>query len=244
MNWSNLDTLCRQHLLQRGLPLHYYVESLTHAAEALRELTLIKLQVIKTVRIPLNDYWAGALPHDFVDDVAVCLPVGQQLKPLVKDDTLTPLRNRNASGAFVPRGTSEVSTVAGVTGYWFFGTNEWGEHPGKMFGVSGGSSVGYKIVRERRQIQLSENYPYAEIVLQYISDGQSADAATQVDVRAARAITTFIDWQEGPNAKAKDAPEARTFYNELRLLGTKLNPLTLTDIRNIIHSATHASIKG
>ena len=97
--------------------------------------------------------------------------------------------------------------------------------------------------KKRRQIQVTGSFTSDEIVLMYISDGQSADNATQIDVRAQAAIDAFIGWKTSMNADIKASPEAATFYNEGRKLRARLNDLTPDDIKSIIRRNYKATAK-
>lgn len=249
MLWSNLDSITRRRLLELRLPLHYYLEVLLHASTCLRELHIDTLKIINYVELPINDYFAADLPGDFVDDVGVGIPVGQFLQPVSKRDNITNLRNVNDSGAFVPFTDSNASgdTFFGFNGnwLWWWNINDFGEPTGRYFGANGGANAnGYKIIKERRQIQFTETFTSDTAVLMYISDGQRADNATQVDTLALKTIQTYIDWQLSPNYAMKDAPEARTYENERRKLIARTDDLTATDIRQIVHRAYTAAIKG
>jgi hypothetical protein len=243
MLWSNLDSITRRRLLEMGLPLHYYLEYLLHASTCLRELHIDTLKVINYAELKLNSYFAADLPADFVDDVGVGIPVGQSLQPISKRDDITQLRNVNSSGAFIPFTDSDNTngdTFFGFNGNWtwFWNINDYGEPTGRYFGANGGAnSNGYKIFKQRRQIQFTETFTSENAVLMYISDGQRADNATQVDVMALKTIEAYQDWKTSPNFANKDAPEARTFYNEMRRLVAREDDLTSADIRQIFHRA-------
>jgi hypothetical protein len=245
MQFTNLDTISRRRLLEKGLPLHFYIKTLTLAASALRELSQLKLQVINTVRLPLNDYYAVDLPSDCSANsvLGVFIPSGQRLAPVSKDDSLSPLRTKDATGTFTTYGDDEDS-LYGYSGTWFWNTSDWGEYTGGEFGGSGRRSNGWKLVRERRQIQLTETFTHEAVVLKYVSNGLSANAASEIDPEAWSAIQSYVDWKDSPNADFKDSGEARTFYNELRLLGSKLNPLTTDDILDIVRGSAKASPKS
>ncbi|WP_165690523.1 hypothetical protein, partial [Mycobacteroides abscessus] len=107
-----------------------------------------------------------------------------------------------------------------------------------------GTTLGYKVILERRQIQLSAGFENGNMILQYVSNGQGVDNATQIEWDAFRAIQSYIDWQRSPNAAFKDSPEARTYYNEKRLLRSNLNEMNITDIRNVLHNSYMATIKN
>lgn len=249
MIYTNLDQIVRRTLLERGMPLHFYLEFLLHAATCVRQLSKDTLQLVNTVKLPVNSYSAIDLPDDFVDELSVGFNVAGYIKEIPKNSHINPLRNIDSEGDFVPYSSALINNSAlayyGVAAGWgfFWNLNEYGEPTGRYFGISGGSRMGYKVVRERRQIQLTGNITSGYIVLMYISDGMRADNATQVDVRAWDTVNAYINWQRGPNAAIKDAPEARTFYNEKRLLRANMNDITITDIKNIVRSNYMASIK-
>lgn len=249
MLWSNLDSITRRRLLEMGLPLHYYLEYLLHASTCLRELHIDTLKVVNYAELVLNNYYAADLPGDFIDDVGVGIPVGQFLQPVIKRDGITNLRNVDSSGAFVPftdTNNTNGDTFFGFNGNytWYWNFNDYGEPTGRFFGANGGANAnGYKIIKERRQIQFTETFTSDSAVLMYISDGQRADNATHVDTMALKTIEAYQDWKTSPNFANKDAPEARTFYNERRHLVARMNDLTAADIRDILHRAYTATIK-
>lgn len=252
MLWANLDMITRRTLLEKGLPLHYYLEILLHQSACVRDLVKDTLQIVNTCQIAINSYGAADLPVDFVDEVAVCMPVAGELSPIPRKSNLNPLRNVETDGSFTPYTLqSEDSSQTGVFPgtpigwYWFWNVNDFGEPTGRYFGLNGGCNYGYEIFRERRQIQFSEGFIGSDnMLLMYISNGQRVDNATQIDWRAFRCIQTYSDWMSSPNANMKDAPEARTFYAEKRLLRAEMNDLTITDIIQILHKSYTATIKN
>jgi len=222
-----------------------------HHASALRELSYRSLKIIRTLELPINtDDNTIDLPGDCVDVVALSRP-GGILKPLPQNDLITPLRYHDTDGNFVPPpipnlGKNET-TIFGFTGMWtwFWNINEWGESTGRYFGAQGASNWNtYKVVKERQQIQLSPGLACGTMVLMYISDGQSVDNATQVDVLAIAAIQAYGDWKASPNAAIKDSPQARTFYNEERLLRASLSDLNNVDLIHIIRRQFTAAMKN
>jgi hypothetical protein len=252
MTFADLDTICRRRLLEKGLPLHYYIEQLFHAATCLRELNIDTLKTIRTVKLPVNSYFACDLPDDFVDDLGVSVPAGQYLQPVPKRDGITPLRlNDSTTGAFIPYSETEddaendTETIFGAGTVWFWNASDYGEPTGRYFGATGGAKLnGFQVFKERRQIQLTETFTSDHIILMYISDGQSADSATKVDLMAWATIDAFIGWKSSPNADIKDSYEASTYYNERRKLVARLNPLTKTDIIDVLRNSYQATIKN
>jgi hypothetical protein len=105
-----------------------------------------------------------------------------------------------------------------TTGYYYWNINDYAEPTGRFFGMRGGTDMGYRVIKERRQIQMSDGFGNSNIILMYISDGQSMDNASQIDVQAFQTIRAYQDWKRSPQAAIKDSYEAATYYNERRLL--------------------------
>lgn len=250
MVWTSLDKIVRRNLLEKGYPIHFYAEFLFHAASCLRELTIDTLKIINTILLPVNSYSAIDLPTDFMDDLSVSIPVGGLLHPVPKRDSISPLRFIGPTGTFTtpPHPTHNGGELfLGFNTNWlfFWNINDYGEPTGRYFGATAeGKMNGYKVVKERRQIQLTQTFTSCDAVLMYVSDGQSADAATKIDVLAFSTIQAYINWKRSANADNKDSAEARTYYNERRHLVARLDDITITDIRDIILAAYTASIKN
>jgi alkylated DNA nucleotide flippase Atl1 len=249
MQYANLDTIVRNTLLSKGKPIHWYAEYLFHAANAIRTLATDTLQIINTKSLPVNSYYAVDLPDDFVDDIAVTIPVGGTLQHIPKNDNITPLRTHDSTGAFTAHtsDSSEQEVFFGFGGSWswYWNVNDYGEPMGRMFGVGGGAKANtYKVIRERRQIQLAETTTTDEIVLLYISNGMSVDNASRVDYRAWDAIQAFINWKRSPNADVEMSAEGMAYLNQRRLLRGKMNDLTVTDIKDIIRKNYIAAPKN
>jgi hypothetical protein len=254
MLFTSLDEIVKRKLIDSGYPIHYYFEYLSHAAGCLRELNFDVLDMINTVRLPVNcDDHTVDLPEDFVTDgdISVGIPVGQFLQPVVKMDKITRLRNKNPTTYQYEdyQGATPSESVDGLylnPGWnWFWNVNSFGEPTGRQFGGNGGATLnGYTVVTERRQIQLTETFTSSEIVLMYLSDGQSADNATHIDVGAFACIEAWIDWKRSPNRNNDRSPEGMYYYNQRRLLKARKHQLTTLQIRQILHNAYSATIKN
>jgi len=252
MTFTTLDTIVRRGLLETGLPIHYYFEYLIHSSSCLRELSFDTLKIVNTVSLPVNEYGGVDLPNDFVDDVAVCLPSGTTLMPLPHINHINPMRMHNpTTGAYqVPSVNSNPAGVGdnffwGSAGWlWYWNVNDFGEPTGRFFGARGGTERGYKVIKERRQIQMSFDYAGQSIVLQYISDGQNIDNATQVDPQAIQCIRAWQEWKRSPNANNEYSAEAITFWNRKKNLKARLSGLSLVDVKNALRNSFTASVKN
>ncbi len=250
MLFTTLDKICRRYLLDNGLPIHYYAEALYHSSTCLRELTFDTLKIINTLNLPINPDGSIDLPGDFQDDVMLSFATGATLRPLPHKDTLNPLRVHNTTtGAFESQPSSmynnnNYSFFPYVGFSWYWNVSDYGEPTGKLFGAGGGNPYGYKVIKERRQIQLYGVGNDTNAILQYISDGQSIDNASMVDTAAFMTIQNFIAWKSGDNAYNEFSPEGRMYYNTKRKLRSRLSDMTGTDIINIIRSNYMAAIKN
>jgi hypothetical protein len=251
MLFANLDQICNRTLLERGLPKHWYLEELMHSSACVRELSFDTLQIINTLQLPVNEYNSIDLPGDFVDDLGLSIAWGGRLVAVPKDDSLTPLRYHDDTGTYVPPVTDATNLSPqttfgfGVGILWYWNINDYGEPTGRFFGAKGASNInGYKVVTERRQIQLSQTFTAETAVLSYISDGQRADNATQVDVQATACIQAYSNWKKSPNRDNENSPEGRAYYNQKRLLRARKDDLTKTDIIQIVRRSYTASMKN
>lgn len=248
MKYTTLDKIVRRNLLAKRLPLHYYVEFLVHASTCLRELTFDTLRVVNTVELTLNDYYAVDLPCDYVDWTKVGIKMGQFVQPITQRDTINRLRNQDSQGDYTTY--TDPATVNSQYPFWpwfwmFQNMDDLGENTGRLYGFDTGvASDGFKVIKERRQIQFTESMDCDTIVLEYISDGQTSDNATQIDPYAQACIEAFINWKRSANADIDRSPEARTFYNQRRVLRARMSQVTLWDIRQILYKNYRASIKN
>jgi len=259
MKLATLDTIVRRGLIESGLPMHYYLEYMIHGATCLRELSFDTLKIVNTVHLPVNDYGAVDLPEDFVDDVSMGFYASGVLQPLPHINSISPLRSINQEGQFThptiptnyttPTNVNQVNSgndlfLGGLGIFWFWNVSDFGEPTGRFFGATGGTSIGYKVVKERRQIQLSVGFERKSVVLQYISDGQSIDNASQIDTQAIQCIRAWQEWKRTPGANNDYSAEAISFYNRKKQLRSRLSGLTLVDIKNTLRNGFTAAVKN
>jgi len=251
MLFNTIDQIVKRGLLEDGLPIHYYFDLLLHSSTALRELSFDTLKIVNTLQLPVSPTGAVNLPDDFVDDVALCVNGGQVLSPLPKQKFINPMRYSDDTGTYEPpqnapvNGSSTDNVFWGQAGwFWFWNVNDFGEPTGRFFGAKGGTQMGYKVVPERRQIQMTGYFDRGGVILQYISNGQSIDAASQIDTRAIETIRAFQEWKISPNKNNEQSPEGRAFYSQKSKLRSRLNTLSITDIKNVIRNSFTAAMKN
>ena len=91
---------------------------------------------------------------------------------------------------------------------------------------------------------MSFDYSGQSIVLQYISDGQSVDNASQIDTQAIQCIRAWQEWKRSGNANNDYSPEAISFYNRKKQLRSRLSGLTLVDVKNALRQGYTGAVKN
>lgn len=242
MKFTSIRSIAKSTLLQRNIPLHYYLQYIKLASDCLRELRFSHLRVVETRRLPVNSYKAVDLPCNTADIVQVGIPVGQFVRPLHQQSGINRLANIDSVGAKIPYGAVASGDVDVVTGGAIM-YNDNDEAIGRFFGFHDGLLADtYKFLPERNQIQLNESVGATEIILVYVSDGSDCDAATKVDVLAQDCIEKYIKWQHSANSDNPYSPEGKSYTLALRILRARKSGITLDDIKRAFYSSVKPTI--
>jgi hypothetical protein len=251
MTYSRLENIVKGVLLELSRPRHFYVDALVYARDILGEMSMDDMRIVTPVLLDINEFGESTLPCGYVDYVEVGVRVGQLVRPLVQQDAINSLPNLNSLGQQVTYSADPpVDTISPnqspllvnvpVGLYWGTVTiNDYGENIGRLFGWGGGD-VGdtFKIIRERNIIQTNETLGYDKLMLYYIDNGTSCNAASQVDVYANSAIRTYIKWQFRENSRSYGLGERQMSYQEhLRQRGVyraRKDDMTINDIKRIM----------
>lgn len=252
MKYATVDSIVRRTLLEKSMPIHYYFEYLIHATSCIRELSIDTLKIINTVQLPVDSMGSVQLPDDFCDDVAVSLNNGGAIRKLPHQHYLSPVRVHNeTTGAFEQQVTNADKGVDAALFFgsgnwtWFWNVNDYGEPTGRRFGLGGGSKMGYEVFAEQRRIQMSGGFENGSIILMYVSDGQSLNNVTQIDIKAIATIQSWIDWKSNSNVSANELSyEGRAYYSKKKALRARMNDLTIEDIKNIVRNSYRATLKN
>ena len=127
-------------------------------------------------------------------------------------------------------------------------TNFYGEPTGRNFGWAGGiGNDTYKVIKERGIIQLNQYLinSVQNVVVSWIDSGQSADAATHIDIQADDAIKAYINWQMAENSRTYgtgDKERLRQLWiGERVILRARLSDLSIVKMTRIIQKNSIAS---
>lgn len=242
--------IIRSTLLQKGYPMHWYIDALIHGREILREISFDDVAVINSVRLTPDAGNAVCLPCGYQDLVRFGVQVGQKIEPLVQTDSFNRLVNRNeTTGAVIPYTNDGSNQLNNPTNLYytypisyFWGetvVNDYGEFTGRLYGWGDDSNDTYQIFPERNQIQLNEHIVADFVVLDYINNGMDCDAASRVNAYAIKTITDYIMWQFKEQNRTYSMGERQMaknqYTNQRQILRARIDPLTPDIVRRIVH---------
>jgi hypothetical protein len=253
MVYTSLDTITRSVLLQKGLPLHWYVQFLKYAADAVRELSYDSMRSISTQVLTIDQrMFAANLPCDYVDWIKVGVPQGQYVQPLVQRLSTNRLTKYTSLGQPTTYGDSNSLNMDFPfwPGYWMFqNVDDLGEQVGRLYGYNTAfTNNSFKVIPERGQIQFCESLCQSCCVLEYISNGMSADNATKIDPLAQECVESRMDWKYKLHAGRKfslaEVTMALQQYKiDLRRFRARKDELTPWDIRQSVYRTYMAAPK-
>lgn len=245
MQITDIDSIVRSAILDRGYTLHWYLQFLLYAKDCFRELSLDDLKAVNSVILPVNQFTNTAtLPDGYVDYVRVGVKYGQKVKPLAYSNKISRITNRDATFNPVKYNSNATDPQLSYGGIgaiaWGYTTmfNAYGESTGRAFGYGAGTETDtFNIFPERNEIQLNEDLYCTEIVLDYSSDGMDIDAASRVDVYAIQTIKSYIFCKlKDHNRNYSDSERLvaeKKFDKQRKILRARKSDLTIDVVRRI-----------
>lgn len=245
MTFTSLDTITRSVLLQKGLSLHWYVQFLKYAADAVRELSFDSMRAISTVTLTIDQRtFAANLPCDYIDWIKIGVPQGQFVQPLVQRLTINRLTNFTAQGQPTTYGDAQTVNMDFPfwPGYWMFqNIDDLGENVGRLYGYNTAfTNNTFKVIPERGQIQFAETLANTVCVLEYISSAGALSNTTKIDPLCQAVVEAYIDWKyklhAGRRFSEGEALAAMNLYKiELRRFRARKSDITPWDIRQAVY---------
>ena len=236
---KTVDTIVREALADKQLPVHYYAQFLHYAIDWMgTEYDLETKGAVTTVELTVSEDFNADLPEDYVDWIRVGQNRGRYIVPMPTRYTLLD----NGESVTV----QENDTVIPFDGYyWANFVNEYAEHLGKLYGAvtDGGDHfniVGDKIVFGHAFVAGQKVY------LQYLSSSSTLTTSL-VHPYFSRTLKKFIHWQftewdrrENLTTKRRSRQE---YFHEYRNSRARHFQMSKEDIVNIIRRNTRQSVK-
>ena len=248
MRWSSLDTIVKGLLIKQGKPIHFYMQYLKYACDAVRELNFDTLRSIHCEELTVTEYKAIILPCKFVDWVRVGVKVDDKVKRLAQSTTLNRLNAYDDEGNKIPIPNTvttdeTIPAYSPVSDYWY--NNNRG---GIFNNRPDWSDYKFKYLPERSEIQFNNDFPYETVVLEYIGDGMDGDAATQVDTYAIDTIESYIAYQyelHNRNSSIGVIDYRKNVYDKAhRILRARKSGLSREDILDSVRKGYSATYKN
>lgn len=226
--FPNLDTITRSVLMQKGYPLHWYVQFLKYAADGLRELKFDSLPSFQTRMFNISPTGVVFMPESTVDVISVDHMHGQFTRPLVQQININPLPNQDAQGNSVLYPNNDHGFIGEYNRY----AERWN-----------GTNEGYIYLPTSKTIQLTQGLRDKRVLVKFIDDGSCTDNATEVHPYAQATLEQYTKWQYKENTRTYSGGERQMeenkYYNQLRLLKDRIDPLTCEDVINIVNRASN-----
>ena len=253
MKTYTLDNVVRNALSEKQYPMHFYLQFLQFAIDAMRELSFDVLKNAKSVRLAVNSYKAAKLPCDYVDYIRVGTESGQYLIPMgEKRDSYNRLNKVDSSGVKIPYGDIEASSgflPNNWEGFWYTNyINDKGEHLGRIFNNFPSYRESFVILRERDEIQFDVSVAGTSVTMDYISDGMSTDSCSMVHPYAMDTIKKYIFWRYKESGRHYNLNERQIakqeYYNAERILRARMNSVDVIDIQRVMRRSYGPTIKN
>lgn len=234
---TKIDSIIRQVLLEKGLPVHFYIRLLSWGLDCLKELELDHIGTVKTAELTVDEFARIKLPCDYVDWVRVGQVEGQNVLPMGETRSFA-RQLKTVDGTYVPYTDSEQTASYFWSSYY---VQDWldknGEFRGRGFGGNGTRTDTFMVLDD--VMQLNNNYAAGDvIVLDYISY-DPLNASSYVHKYAEGAIRTYMEYKylcSLPKSNPYDKNMAMKMYeNEHRKLVARISPMDIEEIGRIKH---------
>lgn len=251
MRWYTIDGIIKGLLIKQGKPIHWYLQYLKYACDAVRELNYDTLRSIHIEKLTVTEYKAIILPCKFVDWVRVGVQVNDKVKRLAQGTGLNGLYNYDDAGDKIPYPyTDDTSSTSGeYLNDYAIRRNSFDEFTGGVFNNRADwNGSKFRVLPDRSEIQFNADFPYDEVILEYIGDGLDGDAATKVDAQAVDAIETYIMWQKelnDRNASMGSIDYRKSIFDKShRILRARKQGLSREDILDSVRKGYSGTYKN
>lgn len=246
----SLDEVTRSWLMDWQYGMERYEQGKHWIIEGYRDFHFDQAREVKTVQLSLTPWKSVQWPDDMVDWCMIGIVFNQQIRCFTNDSRISlylPDQNPidglpdTRTGSNSEPDYSEVSSK-----YWFYNYDSRWMDKGKLFGlaVKGNGQGEFKPNRERREFQFDIALDsVTPIYLEYISNGVTVNGKTVVNVYAAKLLKRYADWCKLKYSKSANQAEIQRaendYYREMRLVQSRLNPITVEDVIEAARDAYH-----
>jgi hypothetical protein len=249
MSYISIDHIARSWLLDKGYPIHWYIDAVNECSNFLKEASLHSLQIVTPHILTLNSYKAAPIPCGVITWTVVGIPNGQLIAPIAQREGFNRL-TKIVDGVKAPYGATQITDDTAIydSYYWLMNTNRYGEDLGQRYGGHGQDHGAFKIISERNEVQFDEGYSEGlQVYSEWVGSMNNVTAASRIPEECFTAAKAYIDWKVKLNNRSSDrgqVKEAEFAYNaKLRILRAQRFDYGLEDIVNIFYASINAAPK-
>jgi len=239
MQTKTIDKVVREALMERGYPIHYYLPFLFHALKCLEELswdfpTGLNIKEVKLIKTSYNRLILDSTVSEVISVYGLVAGerkefyLNPELTNAYKLDGATEMPWLEEDTSLPAQSNLGSSTVMEQVNAF-----EW---PTILFPTDQ-VDYEYGIDYENSEIVLGPRVDVDDIYVMYLSSGVSTTTANLIRPVMVNAILAFIDWKmeksNGP-AQSRIMEKKSAYYNEKRLLRGRLNPLTISNLYQLL----------
>lgn len=253
--YITIDSIIKEMLLEESNPDSWYALYLSHALNAVRELTYDILATLKTEMLTIQPNGTVNFPIDYVNYTKIgivnnngnidVLAINNKICLVPKEDDCGDEVKRDIQGD--TRKIDGVST--NELGYYFYNYYHAGSIIGSLFGRGGGYNRKghYRIDEQNRQIVLSSEIKVTQIVMEYIDNGVSSRGMTCVHEFAKQPVKNWIRWQRDVSRDeplSKQEMRKRDYEESFDLLSKRRLSFTLEEFKQAWRESFSQSFKN
>lgn len=199
MTRTTIDSIVRAYLVNKQLPIHYYMQALHYAMKCVKELQLHVLQDVKAVRLTVDNFGEVSIPTDFIDWVRMGVEVNNKIRNFTKNDKINLLVKTDSEDNRIAY-TDDAGTVVYPPSYeglfWTNYISDYGESYGKFWGMRDlNRGDEFKVIPDRGKIAVGSDAPAgSSLYLEYLYYNVTSATST-VTPYAEETIENYIAWQ-------------------------------------------------
>ncbi len=191
-----------------------------------------------SVRLPVNGNFTVSLPSDYIKWTKVgVLNASGEVSTLRVNNSLTKFRDNNPNriAAITPNIPDTDFNNLVFSPYFL---NYFGNNYSPLFGLGGGlvQYGDFTVDEKNRVIVLSETYPFADILLEYISSPEQNEDY-QIEIVCQEAVIAFLEWKFRVGSE-------KDYYSRLIEARRKLKPVTLQEWNQVLRENTKYCLKS
>jgi hypothetical protein len=252
MKTKSINTIVREALLDKNLPLHFYSRYLHHGLRIMDELSLhFSLGNIKLVELDVTSYQRAILPSDFVDFIEVSVKHGERALPMEKDTRLNKIYNRDESGNKIPYPSSTSINYDSEINYNLISgntnMNTRGELIGRYYGRKRQPKLTFDIDEINSELVFGNEMVLSKVTLIYMTSAVSRSSANLVTPYATDVIIKYIEMkaaQAEGGTLGKFQLAEQSYANAYRRFKSTMNSLDYAEILGTIRNGIYGSLKN